>query len=343
MPNEWYLMNRPLYNSGFESEEFAMFAQDGFDEVLESFLGQDVVIYNSKLTDTPIKVRAVVQNTTTDVLNNAVQRQIICRIGTLRCGQYILIGDTYWIVCTAPDNNQMYEKAIIWRCKYNLKFISPITSEVVTYPVYIINSTQYNSGETAKTYLTIGTSQNLIYIPYNEETIKLDHGTRFLIDKNTENPTAFRLTQVDATSYSVGANDGLLQWSILESTYDPHTDNKELMVADYYGVSEYTTNEPDETGYSVVLQPESNAVIYGETNSVMVSLCHNGLAVELDSFVCEIIDGIEYATIEERYDNRFVVRALKNSRNVGQEVTIRVTNETNNVSSEITLVIRGWY
>lgn len=343
MPNEWYMMNRPLYNSGFECDEFSAFAQDGFEEVLSSFLGQDVVIYNSKLTDTPVGARVIIQNTTTDVLNNAVQRQVIARIGTLRCGQYILIGDTFWIVCTAPDNNQMYEKAILWCCKYDLRFISPLTNEVATYPVYIINSTQYNSGETAKTQMTIGTSQSMIYLPYNEETIMLDHGTRFLIDKNTENPTAYRLTQVDTTAYSTGMNDGLLQWSVMESVYDPQTDNKELMVADYYGTSQYTTDKPEETGYSIVLRPASTTIIYGETDRITVSLCHNGSAVELDSFVCEITDGNEYATISEQGNDYIIVKALDNKQNVGQEITIRVTNTTNDVYEDITLVIRGWY
>lgn len=342
MSSDWYLMTRPLFDSGFESDEFALFAQDGFEEVLESFLGVNVSIYDSKITDTPVQTKAIVQNVTTDVVNNAFMRQILCRIGTLKCGQYVLINGTYWIVCSKPDNNQMYEKALLWMCKYSLKFMSPVTNQVVVYPVYIINSTQYNSGETAKNYMTIGTSQNLIYIPYNSETIMLDHGRRFLIDKNTETPTAFRITQVDTTSYSVGA-DGLLQWSVMESVFDPKTDNKELMVADYYGISEYTANDPDDTGYSIVLEADSGYIIYGETNNVSVSLCNNGSAVELDSFVCEIIDGNEYATIEETDENGFVVKALKNKLNIGQEVTIRVTNQTNNVHQDLVLEIRGWY
>lgn len=342
MSSDWYLMTRPLFDSGYESDEFTLFAQDGFEEVLESFLGTDVAIYDSKLSDTPVQTRAIIQNITTDVINNSNQRQILCRIGTLRCGQYVLANGVYWIVCSKPDNNQMYEKALLWLCKYSLKFMSPKTHEVVTYPAYIINSTQYNSGETAKTYMTIGTSQNLIYVPYNDETIMLDHGTRFLIDKNTVTPTAFRITQVDTTSYSVGV-DGLLQWSVMESVFDPKTDNKELMVADYYGISEYTANDPVDTGYSIVLEADSGYIIYGETNNVSVSLCNNGSTVELDSFTCEIIDGDEYATIEEQSEDGFVVRALKNKQNIGQEVTIRVTNQTNSIHQDIVFEIRGWY
>lgn len=133
----------------------------------------------------------------------------------------------------APDNNKMYEKAIAWQCKYSIKFVSPTSGEIVEYPVYDINSTQYGSGETSEDHLTLGTSQHLIYIPYNEETIKLDSGFRFLIDKNRDNPTAYRLAQVDPGGYSCGKDDGLIQWTIVESQFDEKTDSKELMVADY--------------------------------------------------------------------------------------------------------------
>lgn len=41
----WYRMTRPLFNSGFEDDEFWAYGQDGFQEVLDSFIGSDVLIY----------------------------------------------------------------------------------------------------------------------------------------------------------------------------------------------------------------------------------------------------------------------------------------------------------
>lgn len=43
---EWYLINpQPTLNSGFEKDEFADYAQDGFDELLEETqLGKDIVL-----------------------------------------------------------------------------------------------------------------------------------------------------------------------------------------------------------------------------------------------------------------------------------------------------------
>ena len=36
----WYRMTRPLFNSGFEDDEFWAYGQDGFQEVLDSFIGE---------------------------------------------------------------------------------------------------------------------------------------------------------------------------------------------------------------------------------------------------------------------------------------------------------------
>ena len=85
--------------------------------------------------------------------------------------------------------------------------------------------------------MTVGEDQHLVYIPYNEETIMLDVQFRFLMDKNRKNPATYRITRVDPVSYAVGderIDDGLIQWAVLQTQFNEATDNKELMVADYY-------------------------------------------------------------------------------------------------------------
>ena len=230
-------MTRPLFNSGFEDDEFWAYGQDGFQEVLDSFIGSDVLIYDKAIGTEPQQVRAIVQQKTSDVYNSTTVRQILCNIGILRCGQYVKHDGAFWLVSSLPDNNRIYEKAVLWKCKYSIRFVSPLTGEIVEYPVYSTNSTQYGTGEAGKTQMTVGEDQHLIYLPYNEETIMLDTQTRFLMDKNKVDPTAYRITRVDPISYAVGderAEDGLIQWAVLEDQFNAATDNAELMVADYY-------------------------------------------------------------------------------------------------------------
>lgn len=233
MPKEWYLMTKPLFNSGFEKEEFEAYAKDGFSELLESFISSDIFVYETNDFSKQPPIKAIIQNVTADSDYNDFIRQILVPIGTIKTGYYVKYNNKFWLIKNMVDNNKIYEKSVMFHCNYILKFISDISKEVVNL-VYMKNATQYNSGETPREQETIGSSKFLIYIPYNEETIKINHGKRFLIDRNLETPTAFEVTQVDAISNNYNDDLGILRLTVVENQYNSQTDNKELMVADYY-------------------------------------------------------------------------------------------------------------
>lgn len=242
MPKEWYLMKKPLFISGLEKDEFEAYARDGFSEILESFVSSDIFIYKTNDFESQNTVKAVIQNVTSDSEYTDFIRQILVPIGSIKAGYYVKYNDKFWLIRGLVDNNKIYEKSIMVHCNYNLKFISDITNEVVSYPVHMKNATQYNSGETPKEQETIGSSKFLIYIPYNSETIKVDHGKRFLLDRNTDEPTAFEVTQVDTISHNYD-DCGVLRLTVVESQFNSETDNKELMVADYYNQGNSQGNE----------------------------------------------------------------------------------------------------
>lgn len=234
MAKQWYLMTKPLFNSGYEKEEFESYSQDGFSELLESFISSDVFIYKTNDFSKSESTKAIIQNVTTASDYTDFIHQILVPIGTLKTGYYVKYNDKFWLIKNMVDNNKIYEKSIMFHCNYSLRFISDVSQKVVNYPVYMKNATQYNSGETAREKETIGSSKFLIYIPYNSETIKINHGKRFLIDRDFEIPTAFEVTQVDTISHNYDDNIGVLRWTVVENQFNRETDNKELMVADYY-------------------------------------------------------------------------------------------------------------
>ena len=71
----WYKMIRPLFNSGYEDDEFWAYGQDGFNEVLDSFIGSDVEIYDKSVAKTPKAVRAIIQNVTGDAQSSTLVRR----------------------------------------------------------------------------------------------------------------------------------------------------------------------------------------------------------------------------------------------------------------------------
>lgn len=340
----WYRMTRPLFNSGFEDDEFWAYGQDGFQEILDSFLGSDVLVYEKCLWKEPTNVRAIIQNVTSDVANSAMLRQILCPIGTLRCGQYVRIDSAYWLVSALPDNNRIYEKAILWKCKYTLRFISPLTGEIVEYPIYDENSTQYGTGESKKTQLTVGDAQHLIYIPYNEETILIDNRFRFLMDRNRENPTAFRVAQVDTTSRAVGSEseDGLLQWSVIETQFNERTDNRELMIADYFTAVNTADDQPS-GGRKVILTDTDGdwTITAGETKIVKMT-CFDAGGIEVPDaiFIAEIV-GEDAVEIEEVDKGELLIQARNNRNAIGKTVQLRVM-EAGGAEAQATITVSGW-
>lgn len=343
----WYRMTRPLFNSGFEDDEFWAYGQDGFQELLDSAIGSDVLIYDKSIQKEPITVRAIVQNKTSDVYNSTVVRQILCNIGVLKCGQYVECEGAMWLVSALPDNNRIYEKAVLWKCKHTIRFISPLTGEIVKYPVYSTNSTQYGTGELEKTYMTVGEDQHLIYIPYNEETIKLDDQFRFLMDKNRESPSAYRITRVDPVSYAVGDErneDGLIQWAVLQTQFNDATDSKEIMIADYFPQKPEEVVPPAGQSGLVLTDLDGDQMLaIGETKQIQVKcVLPDGTETQISDYRMEYDFAGGAASVVSDNAGLITLKAANNQSFVGKTIKIRAISDTLNSDTTIMIQIVNW-
>lgn len=227
MSQDWYLMGSSNL-SGFEEDEFDVDV-DGFAEVVASFIGTAIQIYGDRITNTPTATRAIIQQVTQNTVPVPDIRSIQIAIGTLACGQYIKFDNQWWIVASMPLSNRVYERAILWYCQYPLKFNIPNTSTPVEYPIPT-ESASNSTGEKAVQYISVGSTQRVVYLPYNEVTAKIDNGYRFLIDRRSTNVKAYKVTSVDTTSYMYGSG-GLIR---LVCDEDPlrSADNLATKIAD---------------------------------------------------------------------------------------------------------------
>lgn len=345
----WYRMTRPLFNSGFEDDEFWAYGVDGFNEVLDGVIGKNVFVYDKRIYKEPQTVRAIVQNVTSDVITNTYIRQILCNIGVLKCGQYIRIGDDYWLVSSFPDNNGIYEKAVLWKCRYSVKFVSPITGEIVEYPTYSYNSTQYGTGESYRPNITVSESQHLIFLPYNEETVLLDTRFRFIMDRNTEHPSVFRITQVDTTSNATGHNNenGIIQWSCVETQFNEETDSKEFMVADYYKKESTppTSESNDDAVYRIAIHDMDGDCLLpiGTSKELMVE-CYDAenRVTDLIPYSISITQNGNAISISEQSPGRIIVTANDDYDFVGSRVVIQADSDDGSCIARIELQITNW-
>lgn len=217
MAQSWYLLATPHDQvSGYESEGFDDFAQEGFLEALDSSIGVEVELYNYDLS-VQSTIRAVVDGKLQETKLNAMTRRILTPIGTVKAGMYVKYKNRFWIIVGITDDNGVYEKSVMMICTHLLTWLNS-NGEVVQRWAYIESASQYNNGEYSTKYYTYRTDQLLIIIPDDEESIMLSNTNRFVIDKRCEiyeknilddvdfdfsNPViTYRLTRSDSVLYN---------------------------------------------------------------------------------------------------------------------------------------------
>lgn len=153
---------------------------------------------------------------------------------------YDSIADEY-LICTESFNiDGVHWQGKFSLCNWILKWQNK-HGDILEYPCHDINSTQYNSGEQANRQFTIGSSQHMLTLPCDENTVILSSPQRFYLDKNMENPTSFIVTQNDTTSYNYGKK-GLVKVTVYESTNNSATDRPDLGICDYIDKESIKTN-----------------------------------------------------------------------------------------------------
>lgn len=181
MAQEWYLLKSPHDQvSGFESEAFDDFAQEGFIEALDSNLAYDLELYNYDLSICK-KIRGFVENNVQDTKLKSLTRQILVPIGTCKAGMYVKYKNRYWLIVGLVDDNTMYEKAVLAICNHLLTWVNG-DGKVIQRWVSAASASQYNNGETGTRYYYFRSDQLLISMPNDDESMLLGTGQRFIID-----------------------------------------------------------------------------------------------------------------------------------------------------------------
>lgn len=143
--------------------------------------------------------------------------------------------DEYLICTEVFDINSVHWQGKFTLCNWMLKWQNK-NGEILEYPCYDMNTTQYNSGEQSNRQFTIGSSQHMITLPCDENTVVLSTPQRFYLDKNMDNPTSYIVTQNDTISYNYGKK-GLVKVTLYEHPNNSATDRPDLGICDYIDTS----------------------------------------------------------------------------------------------------------
>ena len=189
----------------------------------------------------------------------------------------------YWICTEVMCKSGLYYDGKLTRCNNIIKWQDE-NKHIFEYPVFDINSTQYNSGEFGDKTMTLGSSQHLITAIADENTIALNHGHRFFWDRNTVDPTVFKLTQNDTTAMNY--DKGLVKITVTEDQYNPKTDSIENWLCDYFKVSTvtitYSGNPTIRVGGTKTLNVDTTeTVTWSVESDVGATITPNGNSVKV--------------------------------------------------------------
>lgn len=188
----------------------------------------------------------------------------------------IIIGDLIYCsltneyyICTESFNiDNIHWEGKLTLCNWILKWQNQ-NGDILEYPCYDANATQYNSGEKFNLQVTVGTSQHIITLPYDENTIKLRSPQRFILDKDTVNPVTYIVTQNDNTSYNFGTK-GLIKLTVFEHPLNRDTDRLDLGICDYTEKTNSTNNNSNNENVNVKIIYSSLRIVSGGDTQVYI-------------------------------------------------------------------------
>lgn len=166
----------------------------------------------------------------------------------IECGDYLEYDGMVWLCLNSYSFHKLYCRATFMSCDWKIYWINA-NGELKSQYVIDQNSTQYNSGESGNSTMTLGAAQHMLKMQCNDDTILIDSPQKFAIDKNIKKPTCYKVTQNDNTSYNYGK--GLCCITVSETQLNQETDKlitledgTQVWVCDYIETSTPTPPQP---------------------------------------------------------------------------------------------------
>lgn len=254
---------------------------------------------------------------------------------------YDSLSDEY-LICTESFNiDGVHWQGKFTLCNWILKWQNK-NGDILEYPCYDINSTQYNSGEQSNKQFTIGSSQHMITLPCDENTVILSSPQRFFLDKNTENPTSFIVTQNDTTSYNYGKK-GLVKVTLFECASNNDTDRFDLGICDYIDKNDIKTDNANNVFVSKsVISYNTTTIKSGGDAQVFTGKFFDNNGNEITNIIPKweiIYDFKNYLEIIES-GNQITI-GIDNDDRIDEEFKLVLSDNNGNYSSSLIIQIES--
>ena len=306
---------------------------------------RDRTLYQEKRN---LKINAVNSLSCKDCLVNGVAQKLIIDDGTLPyykdvkslpdeyfdAGDYVEWADAMWLMVSCDWDKEVYTYGKMQQCNYVLKWQNTDAGIIERWSV-ILSASKYNNGEKYNNVIVVGSNQLMVYLPIDEETLKLRSDKRLMVDFNTESPKCYDITRVDTVTMGYDGTaeprydgKGCILLVLTETEINPDVDRIDLMLCDYINPNGIPHPSPINITYSgnPSIRIGGRKTFTAETED----------AVVFDLVYSALWDGKLTLT---QTGNKCVVKCANDSAMVGVSFKVRTTSD--NQSAELIVDIIG--
>lgn len=205
----------------------------------DAALAREVRLLNDKLKDSLSYHEALVDGLIRNVAiinSDNLNEKTMCSLPgeDFACGSLVEWEDNRWLITEKDANNEVYTKVKLLQCNHLLKWID--AQDVIHEQWCVIeDGTKYLTGEyeDRNFVVTRGDARIAMTIGRNEDTVKFERDTRFLIDDpDSVHKAAYLLTKPLKVGKTYNG-EGIFSF-VLQEVVSTDNDNMELGIADYY-------------------------------------------------------------------------------------------------------------
>ena len=150
----------------------------------------------------------------------------------LKHGGLVDFADSKWLIVQIDADDVIYQRGIMRRCNYILRWVSNKTGEIREKWCVVEDGTKYLIGERTREFLTIGDGRMAVTIAKDDDTVELQRGLRFLIDdEDSDFVTAYQITKSNKL-YNVYNGEGVFRF-IMNEVQLTDDDDVERRIADF--------------------------------------------------------------------------------------------------------------
>lgn len=143
--------------------------------------------------------------------------------------------NSHWLITERDAEDDITVRGKIQICQKEIKWQDDTTGEIVARWATV--EKPYYSNLKENNYIAYSTREFRVQMPFDEYSSKLNIDKRLMLEVINGEPKTYRITSIDQMTGRIDYNNeqiGFLSFNIEQDLYNPETDNKDLMICDYF-------------------------------------------------------------------------------------------------------------